>query len=87
MGFKLKVVTPNEVFFEGEVTSVIAPGTIGYFGILRNHAPFVTTIEKGNVTWKDSSGVVTTHKVEGGFFEVSTNRAVLLTDKILGDVA
>ncbi len=82
LGFNLKVLTPTEIFFEGDVTSVIAPGTIGYFGILKNHAPFVTTIEKGNLTWKDKAGVVITHKVEGGFFEVSGNKAVLLTDKI-----
>jgi F-type H+-transporting ATPase subunit epsilon len=80
--FHLKVLTPTEIFFEGEITSVVAPGTIGYFGILKNHAPFVTTIEKGNLTWKDQAGAVTTHKVEGGFFEVSRNKAVLLTDKI-----
>ena len=83
LGFRLKVVTPTEIFYEGDVASVVAPGTISYFGILKNHAPFVTTLEKGNLTWKDSTGQATTCKVEGGFFEVSQNSAVLLTEKVL----
>ena len=74
--------TPNEIYFEGNVTSVVAPGTIGYFGILKNHAPFVSTIEKGNFTYKDENDHAQTFKVEGGFFEVSHNQAVLLTDQI-----
>ena len=48
--FKFKVVTPNEVFFEGEAVSVVAPGVLGYLGILKNHAPFITTIGEGETT-------------------------------------
>ena len=83
LGFRLKVVTPTEIFYEGEVTSVVAPGTLGYFGILKNHAPFVSTIEKGNFTYKDENGHAQTFKVDDGFFEVSRNQAVLLTNQIL----
>ena len=80
--FLLKVVTPNEVFFEGQVVSIMAPGTLGYLGILKNHAPLVTTIDKGNLTYKDESDQFKTFKVEGGFFEVFQNRVLVLTDKI-----
>ena len=81
--FHLKVVTPGEIYFEGSVTSIVAPGTIGYFGILKNHAPFFSTVEKGNFTIKDENGRLQTFKVQGGFFEVSHNQAILLTDQIL----
>ncbi len=80
--FDLKVVTPNEVFFEGKAVSVVAPGTIGYLGVLKDHAPLVTTIDKGNLTFKDESDQVKTFKIEGGFFEVFQNRVLVLTDKI-----
>jgi F-type H+-transporting ATPase subunit epsilon len=80
--FDLKVVTPNEVFFEGKAVSVVAPGTIGYLGVLKDHAPFVTTLDKGNLTYKDESDQVKTFRIEGGFFEVFKNRVLVLTDKI-----
>ena len=81
--FTLKVVTPTEVVFEGDVTSVTAPGGKGYLGILKNHAPLVTTIEKGNLSFRSPDGKTQSLKVEGGFLEVLKNRVLVLTDKIV----
>ncbi len=80
--FTLKVVTPDQVAFEGKTTSVVAPGSVGYLGILKDHAPLVTTLDKGNLTYKDESGSVHTFKIQGGFLEVQKNRALILTDKL-----
>ena len=84
--FKLKVVTPDRVFFEGDTVSVTAPGTVGYLGILKNHAPLVTTLGKGNLSFRDEAGKTRAFKVESGFLEVFKNRVLVLTDK-MGDVA
>lgn len=80
--FDLKIVTPDGVAFTGKTISVVAPGTLGYLGILKNHAPLVTSLEKGNLTYKDEAGEAHTFKVEGGFLEVQKNRVLVLTDKI-----
>ena len=80
--FLLKIVTPDEVVFEGKTVSVVAPGAIGYLGILKNHAPLVTTLDKGNLTYKSEGGSLETFKIEGGFLEVLNNRVLVLTDKI-----
>jgi F-type H+-transporting ATPase subunit epsilon len=80
--FTLKIVTPNELFFEGQVEHVQAPGYNGYLGILQNHAAFVTPITQGNLTYRDAAGQTTTLKVEGGFLEVLKNRVLVLTDKV-----
>ncbi len=85
--FTLKVVTPNQVVFEGKTTSVVAPGSVGYLGILKDHAPLVTTLDKGNLTYKDESGLVRSFKIEGGFLEVLKNRVLVLTDKVSAVVA
>ena len=82
LDFDLKVVTPDGVAFQGKTISVVAPGTLGYLGILKNHAPLVTSLEKGNLTYKDESGLPHTFKIEGGFLEVRNNRVLVLTDKI-----
>lgn len=80
--FTLKIVTPNEVFFEGGAVSVVAPGTVGYLGILKNHAPLVTTLDKGNLTFRNEEGKTQSFKVQGGFLEVLQNRVLVLTDTI-----
>ncbi len=80
--FLLKIVTPTEVFFEGQAESVVAPGGLGYLGILKNHAPFISTVSKGNLTFRDPNGKTQTFQVEGGFLEVLNNRVLVLTDKI-----
>ena len=82
----IKVVTPEEVFYEGPTTSVVAPGTVGYLGVLKNHAPLVTTLSKGNLTFKSGEGSVKSFKIEGGFLEVFKNRVLVLTDKITKEI-
>ena len=82
--FQLKIVTPDQLFYEGNVEHVMAPGYNGYFGILQNHAPFVTPITKGQLTYREPGGKTSAVKVEGGFLEVLKNRVLVLTDKIQG---
>ena len=80
--FALRIVTPGEVFFEGRAVSVVAPGTLGYLGILKDHAPLVTTLADGNLTFRDEQGKTRSFKIESGFLEVLKNRVLVLTDKI-----
>ena len=46
---KLKIVSPERIEFDGEVDSVLVPGTMGQFEILNDHAPIISTLEKGVV--------------------------------------
>ena len=81
----LKIVTPDQLYFEGPVEHVMAPGFHGYLGILQNHAAFVTLITKGRLTYRDTTGKPATVKVEGGYLEVLKNRVLVLTDKVEKD--
>ena len=81
--FKLKVVTPDGVVFEGQTSSVVAPGSLGYLGILRNHAPLVTSLAKGDLTYRAEDGTMHGFKIQGGFLEVLKNRVLVLTDKVV----
>ena len=83
----LKIVTPNELFFEGQVEHVMAPGFKGYLGILRGHAPYVTPVTKGDLNFREPGGKTTSLKVEGGFLEVFKDRVLVLTDKVQGAIA
>jgi len=47
----LEILTPDQKVFEGQVDSATFPGTKGSFQVLNNHAPLVSTLEKGKVIY------------------------------------
>lgn len=70
----LKIVSPERVEFEGEVESVLVPGTMGQFEILVNHAPIISSLEKGTVTYTMANNEKKSLEVSGGFVEVQKNQ-------------
>ena len=78
----LKVVTRDGVALEDEVTSVVAPGEIGYLGVLHNHAPLVTTLRAGKLSWQAADGRRKTVMIGAGLLEISRNRLTVLTDTV-----
>jgi len=48
----LEILTPDKKVYEGEVTAVTVPGTLGSFQILKDHAPIISTLEDGEVIIK-----------------------------------
>lgn len=78
--FSLEIVTPAKVVFQGEVTSLSAPGTLGGFQVLYNHAPLLSSMAVGVVKIRDTGGKDTLYATRGGFVEVKGNRAVVLAE-------
>jgi F-type H+-transporting ATPase subunit epsilon len=61
------------------VLEVTGPGTLGEFGVLPNHAAFLTSLETGRLTYKDARGV-NVLAIRSGFAEVSNNVMTVLVD-------
>ncbi|KPJ62769.1 hypothetical protein AMJ44_15170 [candidate division WOR-1 bacterium DG_54_3] len=80
--YKLAIVTPEARFYEDEVSSIIAPGSLGYLGILTDHAPLITELVPGKLTVKDSKGQEKIFATSGGFLEVLKNNVTILADSI-----
>jgi F-type H+-transporting ATPase subunit epsilon len=78
----LRVLTEAGVAIEDQAVSVIAPGEIGYLGMLRNHAPLVTTLQPGTLSWKRAGGQRRAVRVGTGLLEISHNRCTLLTSTV-----
>lgn len=78
--FKMSVVTPERIIYEENVVSIIAPGEVGYLGIMSNHAPIITSLKPGKLTVKDGSGKEINFAVSGGFLENSSNVCTILAD-------
>ena len=56
---QLKIVSPERIEFEGDVKRVVVPGTAGMFEILSNHAPIISTLDKGVVEYTKTDGTNT----------------------------
>lgn len=82
-GFTLEILTPQRRVFHGKVISLVAPGVLGYLGILANHAPLVTTLTPGKVTCRGEEGAPTLlQSTAGGILEVCHNSVTLLAEEI-----
>jgi len=81
--FTFELVTPEGLVFSGQVESVQAPGTLGSFEVLYNHAPLVSTLTEGTVRIRTADGATKTYTIDGGVVEVLQNKVALLAEKIL----
>ena len=81
--FQLEILTPRKRLFSGSVTSLVAPGALGYLGVLANHAPLVSTLVAGKVVYRGPSGSATALQSAGtGLLEVNHNKVTLLLDAL-----
>jgi F-type H+-transporting ATPase subunit epsilon len=80
---QLDIITPDQKVFSGEVVSAQFPGTKGSFQVLNNHAPLISTLEKGKITIRPATGGEQVIKVEGGIVEVLHNKIIVLAEAIL----
>ncbi|MBI5471664.1 MAG: F0F1 ATP synthase subunit epsilon [Ignavibacteriae bacterium] len=78
--FQLEIITPSQVVFRDEATSLTAPGTEGSFQVLFNHAPLLSSLEVGEIKVKDRTGRDLRYATSGGFVEVNDNHVVVLAD-------
>jgi F-type H+-transporting ATPase subunit epsilon len=76
---KLEVVTPKGAVVNEDVDIVTAPGFAGEFGVLANHAPFLSTIKIGTLRYK-KDGSEEELMISGGFCEVSDNKITFLVE-------
>ena len=75
----LEITTPMRLVVAEQVDEVVAPGIEGYFGVLPGHAPFLTTLGVGIVTYRigrDEHQLA----VSGGFAEVRNDKVIILAD-------
>tara|TARA_Y100001960_G_scaffold84210_1_gene89983 strand:+ start:646 stop:912 length:267 start_codon:yes stop_codon:yes gene_type:complete len=79
---KLTIVTPTEKFFEADVVSVVAPGDEGYFGVLENHSPFLSTLKDGEVKVKLTDKEEKTFAITGGMADINNNTVKILAEAV-----
>ncbi len=79
MPMRLEVLTAEGLLFDGDVDSVVAPGSEGELGILPHHAALMTMLQPGELRYRTADGE-SYLAVHGGFMEVRGDHVVVLAD-------
>ncbi|HTD39216.1 MAG TPA: ATP synthase F1 subunit epsilon [Mucilaginibacter sp.] len=78
----LEILTPDKKVFEGEVTAVNLPGTMGAFEVLNQHTPLISTLEDGKLIVRQGPNKEDVYLISGGVVEVLNNKVVVLAEDI-----
>jgi F-type H+-transporting ATPase subunit epsilon len=76
---QLEIVTPERLVVQEAVDDITMPGKAGYLGILPGHAPLITEIAVGEITYH-SSGQTRRLSVAWGFAEVLPDKVTILAE-------
>lgn len=72
---RLTIISPESVVYDGDAERVNVPGALSPFEILRGHAPIISSLRNGSISYKSSSGNGEVG-ITGGFVEVSGDEVV-----------
>jgi F-type H+-transporting ATPase subunit epsilon len=75
----LSIVTPEKQLVSEEVDQVNVPGSEGDLGILYDHAPILTNLRSGQLSY-EQEGKTVVLVVSGGYLEVTDNRVTVLAE-------
>jgi len=77
---RLEIVTPEKAVVDEDAQIVMAPGSLGEFGVLIHHTPFMTTLKTGTLRFTDAEGQERYVFVSGGFAEALPDRVTVLAE-------
>jgi F-type H+-transporting ATPase subunit epsilon len=75
----LEIVTPEKKVFDDMVDVVTVPTASGEVGILPNHAPLISSLKPGILSYS-TKGSTEKMVIAGGFVEVNSNKVSILAD-------
>jgi F-type H+-transporting ATPase subunit epsilon len=80
-GIRIEIVSPERLVLSEQAQSVVVPGTEGYFTVMGEHAPLMSTLKPGFITVTRADGATTTYYVRGGFADVSPDGLTILAEQ------
>jgi F-type H+-transporting ATPase subunit epsilon len=83
--FKLEIVTPEKKVVDTAAEEIQMPGKNGYLGVLPGHAPLITELAVGEITFRESTGSGSSSNeqrlaVAWGFAEVLPDKVTILAE-------
>ncbi len=80
----ITILTPDREIFQGQIVSLKVPGSQGQFQVLRNHAPIVSSLNKGEVTVVTAAGEYRYYDSETSSIVTETQAGKTLKFQIAG---
>jgi F-type H+-transporting ATPase subunit epsilon len=80
-GIKLEIVSPEKLVVSATASSVTVPGSEGYFTVMGEHAPLMTTLKPGFVSVTEAGGATQLIYVRGGFADISPEGLTILAEE------
>ena len=80
-GIRIEIVSPERLVLSEQAQSVVVPGTEGYFTVMGDHAPLMSTLKPGFITVTRADGNAQTFYVRGGFADVSPEGLTILAEQ------
>ena len=81
--FTFELVSPEKILFSGDVEQVVVPGTEGDFAVLKDHAPVMSALRPGVLSYTDTKGTTETVFVRGGFVDATASLLTVLADQAI----
>ncbi len=79
-GVKIEIVSPERLVVSEQARSVTVPGAEGYFTVLGEHAPLMSTLKPGFITVTDMGNIAHVYYVRGGFADVAPSGLTILAE-------
>jgi F-type H+-transporting ATPase subunit epsilon len=80
-GFKLDVVSPEQIVWSGEAELLVTRTTEGEIGVMADHEPTMAALATGSTVIHPAEGDPVTIALHGGFLQIFQNEVTLLTDR------
>lgn len=78
--FTFELVSPERLLLSEQVTQVVVPGSDGYFTVMANHAPTMSTLQPGVAKVTLESGTEQEYVIFGGFIDVLPTSCTILAE-------
>jgi len=78
----IEIITVEKKLYSGEIELVQVPGSKGSFEILKNHAPIISTLDKGKIKVRDLEGNQEFFEINSGVIEAANNKIVVLAEMV-----
>src|SRR5258708_39862806 len=79
--FQLEIVTPEKLVVRDRADEIQIPGRSGYLGVLPGHAPFITELGAGEISYR-ADGQLHRSSMAWGFAEILTDRVTVLAETV-----
>lgn len=77
---QVEIVTPEHLVINDQASELTMPGKNGYLGILPGHAPLITELSVGEISYRNAAGQLKFLAVAWGFAEVLPNKVTILAE-------